>query len=160
YAGSDGVTRQQMAKALHFSNDANLDQSFAALRKSLEEAARQSAESAAQARKHGTTNDPLVLTVANRLFGQTGYQFRQPFLDLLSNSYAAPFEALDFRNNPAQAAHHINSWVETQTRDRIRNLISADALNALTKLVLVNAIYLKSPWREPFIASATKPAPF
>jgi serpin B len=160
YAGADGDTRQEMAKALHFSNDSTLDQSFAALRKSLEDAVRQSAESAARDRKLGVTNDPLVLTVANRLFGQTGYEFRKPFLDLLRNSYAAPFEALDFKKNPAKAARHINGWVEAQTRNRIRNLISEGALEDATRLVLVNAIYLKSPWREHFTASSTKTAPF
>ncbi len=30
----------------------------------------------------------------------------------------------------------------------------------MTRLVLVNAIYLKSPWSDPFKPAATKPAPF
>ena len=46
------------------------------------------------------------------------------------------------------------------TRQRIRDLIPADGLNKFTRLVLVNAIYLKAPWTEEFPAHATKPEPF
>jgi serpin B len=161
YAGADGITREEMAKVLHYPKDeAALHRSFAALRKTLEEAMRRSAEYSERMRQYSATNDPLVLTVANRLFGQSGYQFRQSFLSLLNDTYAAPFEALDFRKGPALAARHINAWVEDQTRQRIRNLVAEAALSQLTRLVLVNAVYLKAPWREPFEASATKPGPF
>ena len=50
--------------------------------------------------------------------------------------------------------------MEEQTRLRIRNLIPDGGLNKLTRLVLVNAIYLKAPWAEPFQTSATRPGPF
>ena len=161
YAGADGITREEMAKVLHYPKDeAALHQSFAALRKTLEEAMRQSAEFSESVRQYSATNDPLVLTIANRLFGQTGYQFRQAFLSLLNDSYAAPFEPMDFKKDSALAARQINAWVETQTRQRIRNLVSEGALNELTRLVLVNAIYLKAPWDKPFEISATKPGPF
>ena len=66
---------------------------------------------------------------ANRLFGQSGYEFRQSFLSLLNDSYGAPFEPMDFRKDPALAARQINAWVESQTRRSIRNLIAETALN-------------------------------
>ena len=161
YAGAEGVTREEMTNALHYSKDeATLHQSFAALRKTLEEVMRSSAESSERERQFSATNDPLVLTIANRLFGQSGYEFRQSFPGLLKDSYAAPFEPMDFKKDPALAARQINAWVENQTRQRIRNLVAETALNELTRLVLVNAIYLKAPWAEPFEISATKPGPF
>src|SRR5882724_1773024 len=161
YAGAEGLTHQEMAKVLHYPKDeAALHQSFAALRKTLEEVMRRSAESSERERQYSATNDPLVLTIANRLFGQSGYEFRQSFLGLLNDSYAAPFQPMDFKKEPALAARQINAWVETQTRQRIRNLVAEASLNELTRLVLVNAIYLKAPWAERFETSATKPAPF
>src|SRR5438552_4970880 len=67
YAGAEGVTREEMAKALHYPKDeAALHQSFAALRKTLEEVMRSSAESSERERQFSATNDPLVLTIANR----------------------------------------------------------------------------------------------
>jgi len=101
-----------------------------------------------------------LFQTANRLFGQSGYDFRESFQALLKETYAAPFEALDFRKDADGAARHINDWVATQTRERIRDLISEGALGDLTRLVLVNAIYLKAPWANEFSADATKPEPF
>jgi serpin B len=67
---------------------------------------------------------------------------------------------MDFINGSAAATKQINQWVEDQTRNRIRNLIPDGALDQLTRLVLVNAIYLKAPWAEKFEKSATQSGPF
>jgi len=161
YAGADGVTREEMRKVLHFpKDDSEVNRSFAALRTALDEIVQESVTNVLQMKQWGLTNDPIILNVANRLFGQSGYDFRAPFLALVKDNYAAPFEPLDFVSNPSGAAKHINDWVEEQTRQRIRNLIPDGALDKLTRLVLVNAIYLKAPWAEPFQTSATRPGPF
>lgn len=161
YAGAAGDTRAQMAKVLHYpKDDVEVHGSFAALRKALGDVAQKRAKNAEQMRKWGATNDPITLTVANRLFGQTGYDFRAPFLALVKDNYGAPFEALNFARNPGRATKHINDWVEEQTRKRIQNLIPGGALDELTRLVLVNAIYLKAPWADAFGEWATKPLPF
>lgn len=161
YAGADGTTRDEMAKVLHYPKDeSQLHQSFAALRKTLNKAIEQSELVSARERQYGQTNAPLTLVVANRLFGQRGYDFREPFLTLLKDNYSAPFEDMDFINRSALAKQRINEWVEDQTRKRIRDLIPDGALGPLTRLVLVNAIYLKAPWAEKFEASATKPGLF
>ena len=97
--------------------------------------------------------------MANRLFGQQGYDFRPAYLTLLRETFGAPLETLDFVKNPAAAAQHINAWVKKQTRERIRNLIPADALNKETRLVLANAIYLKAPWAKEFNENATQAGP-
>ena len=161
YAGAEGGTRTEMAKVLHYPNgDAQLHGSFAALRQALDDIATNSARAARQRNQWGATNDLTTLTVANRLFGQTGYQFRDPFLALVKDRYGTPLERLDFVRDPAGATRQINSWVENQTRQRIRNLIPADTLNSLTRLVLVNAFYLKAPWAQEFVVSATRRLPF
>ena len=58
------------------------------------------------------------------------------------------------------ARQHINKWVAAQTRDRIRDLIPDGGVDALTRLVLANAIYLKAPWQSEFNDAMTKPKPF
>lgn len=147
FAGSKGVTREEMAKVLHYpKDDSAVHLSFGILRKALDDVARKSASNAGQTKKWSATNDPITLTVANRLFGQAGCDFRAPFLALVKDNYEAPFEALDFIKDAAGATKHINDWVDNQTRQRIRDLIPAGVLNELTRLVLVNAIYLKAPW--------------
>jgi serpin B len=130
------------------------------LRKALEEVVQKSVPDVERMQKWGATNDPIALTVANRLFGQTGYAFREPFLNRVRDDYGAPFEPLDFARNAANATKHINDWVEDQTRERIRNLIPDGALDEFTRLVLVNAVYLKAPWADEFRVAATKPETF
>ena len=161
YAGSEGNTRAEMAEVLHYAGDeAALHQSFAALDKGLEEVAARTAERAALAKRRGGPSEPIMLTVANRLFGQEGYEFRPPFLALLKDTYRAPLQSMDFASKHAEAAEEINAWVEEKTQNRIRDLIPPDGLSQDTRLVLVNAIYLKAPWAAEFPASLTKPSAF
>jgi len=157
YAGADGDTRTQMAKVLHYPQDEHaLHQSFATLQESLAQGVKDSAE----LRKTMREGDPIVLTVANRLFGQQGYEFRQPFLDVVKGSYSAPLETMDFVNNSEKERGKINDWVEKQTHKRILDLIPPGGLDRDTRIVLVNAIYMKAPWSNTFDAGKTKPRPF
>jgi serpin B len=161
YAGAEGVTRDEMAKVLHYpADEAAIHRSFSELQKALADVMQQSVQRSEQQRRYGGTIEPIVLTVANRLFGQQDYKFRDPFLNLTKDTYGAPLQLLDFKKDAAGATKVINNWVEEATKQRIRNLIPDNALNKLTRMVLVNAIYMKAPWQQPFLASATKPLPF
>jgi len=161
FAGADGETRDQMSRVLHLSKNGDaVDASFSSLQRSLEEMTRKTAEIAAESKKRGGPSEPITLAIANRLFAQSGYDFRSSFLDLVKKFYGAPFEALDFTKNADAARQHINKWVADQTRDRIRDLIPANGVNDMTRLVLANALYLKAPWASEFSEFHTKPKPF
>ncbi len=160
FAGADGETRTQMARVLHFPNDGGVPTSFSALQHSLEQMSAKTAELAKESKKIGGPGEPITLNIANRLFAQRGYNFRQAFLSLVKQNYGAAFEPLDFAENPAAATQHINKWVADQTHDKIRDLIPADALNKLTRLVLANALYLKAPWADAFSDKTTQPEAF
>ena len=160
FAGADGETRAQMARVLHFPSDSSNAASFASLQHSLEEMSAKTAELAKKSKEFGSPSEPITLNIANRLFAQKDYDFRQDFLSLVKQNYGAEFQPLDFVADPAAATQHINKWVADQTRDKIRDLIPADALNKLTRLVLANALYLKAPWADPFSEKTTQPEPF
>jgi serpin B len=161
FAGAEGQTRTEMAKVLHYPGDeAELQRDIVALRQALEDAQKRSEQRVNQAKQYGGKSDSLTLAMANRLFAQQGYAFREPFLALVKDKYGAPFQAMDFVHNAPGATREINGWVEEQTRRRIQNLIPRDALGADTRLVLANAIYFKAPWAEPFNEGATQPSPF
>ncbi|HEY6110874.1 MAG TPA: serpin family protein [Chthoniobacterales bacterium] len=151
FAGADGATRAEMARVLHFSGgEEKIHVSFATLQGALEELRKSS----------GDASEPITIAIANRLFAQTGFDFRENFRQLVRKFYGAPFEQLDFEKNPERERQHINKWVADQTRERIRDLIPPRGVNEATTLVLANAIYVKAPWAEAFSESATKPAPF
>jgi serpin B len=161
YAGAEGDTRTEMAKVLHFPpDDAPLTTSFGALREALNEIAQKSTGTATQRQRVKASVDTIEWHVANRLFGQSGYEFRQPFLALVKDGYAAPFESLDFRGAAELSRGKINAWVEEQTRKKIRDLIPVRGVDKDTRLVLVNALYLKAPWHMKFEKAATQARPF
>jgi serpin B len=160
FAGADGETRTEMARVLHFGNDGDVPASFSALQHSLEEMSAKTTELAKEAKKFGGPSEPITLNIANRLFAQKDYDFRRAFLSLVKQNYGAAFEPLDFVADSAAATQHINKWVAEQTRDRIRDLIPAGALNKLTRLVLANALYLKAPWADPFSQKTTQSEAF
>ena len=161
FAGADGDTRAEMARVLHFASDSSdVAPSFALLQHSLEEMTVKTAELVKKSKEFGGPTEPITLNIANRLFAQKDYDFRQDFLSLVKQDYGAAFEPIDFTANPAAAAQHINKWVADQTRDKIRDLIPENALNKLTRLVLANALYLKAAWADAFSAKATQPESF
>jgi serine protease inhibitor len=161
FAGADGETRSEMARVLHFPSDGSaVPASFASLQRSLEEMRAKTAELVTGAKRFGGPSEPITLSIANRLFAQKGYDFRQAFLALVKQNYGAAFEPIDFQADASGATQHINKWVADQTRNRIRDLIPAGALNEATRLVLANALYLKASWADPFSEKATNPEPF
>ena len=161
FAGAQGQTQTEMARVLHFRDgDEKIHASFASLQRSLEEMAKKSAAIADESKKMGGPSEPITIAVANRLFAQSGYDFRAPFRELVKKFYGAPFQEMDFQKDPDREREQINKWVADQTRERIRDLIPAGGLNEATRLVLANAIYLRAPWAEPFSEALTKPQPF
>ena len=160
FAGADGETRKEMARVLHLTNDSTVPASFAALQHSLEQMSTKTAELVKQSKKFGGPSEPITLNIANRLFAQKGYAFREAFLSLVKQNFGGAFEPLDFIANPAAATQHINKWVANQTHDRIRDLIPEKALDKTTRLVLTNALYLKAPWASDFSENATQSETF
>lgn len=146
YAGARGQTAAQMAAVLHFPADQQrLHSAFATLSKDLH------AESETQG---------YQLHVANALWGQKGYRFREDFLLTTKTHYGAGLQEVDFRTAAEEARKTINAWVEQQTKDTIKDLIPPGVLDALTRLVLTNAIYFKGDWLSPFMKPLTKEEDF
>ena len=54
----------------------------------------------------------------------------------------------------------INKWVAEKTNNKITEIVSADAVDALTRLVLVNAVYFKGDWLKMFNVNSTRDEDF
>lgn len=150
YAGARGATEAQVAEALHFTlPQTELYPTFAALREAVLTAPGNLPEA-----------ERLTLNIANALWGQDGFPFRQAYVDLLDIYYGAPLTPLDFRAAPDDARQAINDWVAEQTEDRILNLLPEGSVDEMTRLVLTNAIYFNAQWTHQFIEGATFDEPF
>lgn len=109
---------------------------------------------------NGERGRGYTLHVANRLWGQDGFEIDAGFLAITSEHYRAPLELLPFSSDPDGARRTINGWVEEQTRSRVRDLLPNGSVNSLTRLVLSNAIYLKADWAKAFDTRRTEPLRF
>jgi len=150
YAGAAGDTASQMASTLQFTLPQDrLHPAFNAYSLDLQARAQEPTE--------GT---PFELSIANSLWGQQGFPFRPEFLDLLGENYDAGMRLVDFAADPEVARLAINQWVSDETREKIQDLIPSGAIDALTRLVLANAINFKAAWLHAFDSDATTTEPF
>ncbi|XP_056330711.1 LOW QUALITY PROTEIN: leukocyte elastase inhibitor-like [Danio aesculapii] len=103
---------------------------------------------------------PYVLSLANRLYGEQTYQFLEKYLSDAKTYYAAGLEKVDFKNKSEASRVNINKWVEKNTQEKIKDLLPSGAIDAMTRLVLVNAIYFKGNWEKKFPKEATRDGQF
>ena len=105
--------------------------------------------------------DQYEIRIANAMWGEKTYPFRQEFIDTVNKHYdTGGIFPVDFRTNHEAVRQRINGWVEGQTNDRIQDLVPQGAVDDLTRLVLTNAIYFKGDWAEPFKEHQTKDQDF
>jgi serpin B len=158
YAGAAGATARQMADVFHWALPGDrLHPAFGEL------IARLLGQSAGASAPPGDQASKFIFDIANSLWGQSDYQFYDDFLDTLAESYHAPLVRHDFRGSGASAEEGrtlINDWVSDKTHDRIKDLLKPGDITELTRLVLVNAIYMKAAWQYAFDENATRPQTF
>jgi serpin B len=110
--------------------------------------------------RYAETSEDYELSIVDRLFGDRRVPFEAAFLADAERTFRAPLEKMDFVGAPEPARAHINAWVAEQTHERIEDLMPPGAVTAATKLVLVNAIYFKAAWMEPFPSYGTHEGSF
>ncbi|KAM7176602.1 serpin B5 [Macrochelys suwanniensis] len=105
-------------------------------------------------------NKSYVLSLANSLFAQKGYNFHQQYLECTKELYGAMLQTVDFGSATEAARQTINSWVESKTQGKIRELFVPGVIDSTAVLVLVNAIYFKANWEYKFEEKHTMPRVF
>jgi serpin B len=145
-AGAAGTTDDELRAALHFTLPASqLGPAYGALLTSLD-----------TGRNYGA----YTLATADRLFGQQGFPFQQPYLDTTNHDFHAPLQPADFMNDPEGSRTTINDWVSSQTDAKIPELFPAGSITSDTRLVLANAILFKGDWDTQFDPQHTQTATF
>ena len=148
WAGARGQTADEMAATLAFPADwraepDRIHAAFAALNTAL-----------------NAEGKPYEMVVANAIWGQKGFGFKDTFIQVLETQYAAGLHQVDFIAETEPSRRTINGWVEKQTRDKIKDLIPQGVLTPATRLVLTNAIYFKGTWEFQFEKKRTKDEDF
>ena len=102
----------------------------------------------------------LTLNIANQAFAQRGWPVEQAYLDAIARAFGAGLGLADFETAADEARQAINTWVARQTANRIPDLLSPEDVTALTRLILVNAIYFKANWAREFDPDQTRSRAF
>ncbi|XP_069502648.1 plasminogen activator inhibitor 1 [Ambystoma mexicanum] len=95
-----------------------------------------------------------VVNMADALFVQRDMELRSGFMKNFVRAFHQLVKQVDFTDE-VLARDIINDWVNIHTEGMITDFLGPDALNELTRLVLVNAIYFKGMWKLPFPEKAT-----
>ena len=127
--------------------------------------------------------EDCIVTVANRMFIEDGFKIDRDFKSISKSTLNVTVTPLNFTDG-LNASETINSWVRESTNGTIDQLFEPsesiywfanlkyagdkwhklilipDSFNNETQLVLVNAIYFKSPWKYPFEVENTRKAWF
>lgn len=143
-AGAKGATAAQIDAALHSAGTEAQGAVISAVDAGVA-AAIAAGEKAAQ-----DGDDPIVVTTANQTWVQHGYPVHQEYLDALAVQFGVEAVAADFAGDPEAMRTALNAWVAQRTNDLIPELFPPRSIDPATRVVLVNALYLKAPWTEPF----------
>ncbi|XP_047199059.1 leukocyte elastase inhibitor-like isoform X2 [Hippoglossus stenolepis] len=143
YLGARGDTAAQMEKALIFSSGEEFHAEFKKLIADI-----------------NSPSASYILKTANRLYGEKTAKFLPQFLEATCKYYQSGLKTVDFIRAAEASRVEINTWVEQQTENKIKDLLKPRTVSAVTKLVLVNAIYFKGNWMNRFDKAQTKEMPF
>lgn len=123
---------------------------------------------AAMCRELSTLNQQVELWIANSLWVNKDEVIKPGFVESAMRKYGCMVANIDPLDSTSVSK--INAWVSEQTKGLIPQIISS--LDPAFLLVLVNAVYFKGLWDEPFAAEfteerifhlangTTKPCPF
>ncbi|XP_034662875.1 serine protease inhibitor 42Dd [Drosophila subobscura] len=143
YLGSEGTTENELKQTL-----------------SLEGADKNEvAKGFAQLLAKGQNPQGAQFSYANRIYVAKRFGLVQSYQELVGKYFNAPAEKVNFEES-AKVAQEINSWVEEKTHHQIKDLISSSTLDSYTVALLINAIYFKANWVNPFSLFTTILHPF
>lgn len=97
------------------------------------------------------------LDIQNGLFfDKNRIEIREKFLSDIQNYFDGEAEDLDFTAEKAVAV--INDWVKNRTGGKIPEVL--DEISDQELLFMLNVLYLKADWQEPFPVESTSDRPF
>ena len=143
YEGAKGQTADEMKSVFHFPESNILRPNFAAIYNKINKAGKD-----------------YKLNTGNALWVQQDYAFLEDYMTRVEKYYGGKAANVDFKKETEKSRQTINSFIEEQTNNKIKDLIPQGVLGAMTRLVLTNAIYFKGTWEWEFDKSDTREQDF
>lgn len=143
YEGAKGQTADEMKSVFHFPESNILRSNFASIYNEINK-----------------KDKPYKLSTGNALWVQQDYKFLEEYLSTVEKYYGGKAANLDFDRETEKSRQTINTFIEEQTNNKIKDLIPKGILDASTVMVLTNAIYFKGTWTWEFDKSDTSEQDF
>ncbi|MCZ2260314.1 serpin family protein [Sporosarcina sp. G11-34] len=142
YNGADGVTKEEIAKALQVEGiDVNeLNKANASMMSILDK-----------------ETEEIQVDVANSIWLNEKYSFQDDFAEHNKGYFNAEIEEIDITSS--ESPKRINDWVKKATNDKIEEIVDSP-LDSNLVAILINAIYFKGNWAYEFDEEETKTHPF
>ncbi|XP_032143423.1 corticosteroid-binding globulin [Sapajus apella] len=139
--GTCGHTRAQLLQGLGFNltekSEAEIHQGFQHLHQLLAE-----------------SDTSLEMTLGNALFLDGSLKLLESFSADIKHYYESEVLTLNFQDWATIASRQINSYVKSKTQGKINDLFSG--LDSPTVLILINYIFFKGTWKQPFDLASTR----
>ncbi|KAL1777715.1 serpin I2 [Sigmodon hispidus] len=142
--GAKGKAKQQILQTLRM-QESSTGEEFSVLK---------SLFSAISKRKQEFT-----FNLASALYLQEGFIVKETYLHGNKEFFQSTTKLVDFLDAKS-CAETINTWVESKTDGKIKNMFTEEEFGPLTRLVLVNAIYFKGDWKQKFRKEDTEMSDF
>jgi serpin B len=101
-----------------------------------------------------------VLSMANALWVDSRVTLLPEYVETLQGAVDCTIASADFSGDPYNAAGRINGWVRERTKGEVTHIVESSDFDALTRLVLANAVFFKDVWRSPFPKHSTEDGAF
>jgi serine protease inhibitor len=140
YQGANNQTKAEIAQVLHYNgiDIAGLNSEYQSLLNDLNNA------------------DSFVdLNIANSIWYDDGFNVKPDFLETNQDIFDAEIKELDFTK--ADAADTINQWISDATQEMIDKMVDPPLTGVM---YLINAIYFKGAWSNPFNPKLTQKLTF
>ena len=142
--GARGKTAEELANVLHLVPDSSSGSNMKKFLSSL----------------NSSSDNNTKLLTANKLFIEKSLEILKSYRAGMQEFYESEITSVDYKQRTEEVREEINNWVEQKTNDKIKGLIPLGMLSSDTRLVLVNAIYFKGLWLQPFLKEDTSPGTF
>ena len=143
YEGAREQTAEEIKNVFHFPETETLRPNFAGIYNDL-----------------NTGSNEYELKTGNALWIQKDYPLLEDYTSNVENYYGGKATNLDFIQETEKSRQTINSFIEEQTNNKIKDLIPEGVLGDLTRLVITNAIYFKGNWVWEFDKDDTREQDF
>lgn len=143
YEGAKGQTADEIKSVFHFPEKSVLEPNFAKIYNDINE-----------------RTDAYELRMGNALWVQQDYPLLTDYMNRVEKYYGGKVANVDFVKETEKSRQTINSFIEKQTNNKIKDLIPKGVIDPSTKLVITNAIYFKGTWLWQFDPKDTREMDF